>query len=885
MGFTINSGPTTIRLVGGGGPWEGRVDVMHNGKWGSVCDTNFGNEEATVVCRMLGFKDRTTESYARNASFFGSSSNPILLDQISCTGSELDINACRTKKWGFHTCDNDHEAGVLCRASNLRLSGGSHTMEGRVEVLFNGKWSTICDEEWDDNEATTICRMLTSYPLNKIVAGKAFRNSYFGGGSYTAALSNLKCNGSEVDLLHCSMNKGGRPHCDHSRDAGVSCSLNAASYLNGQNQMKGTFQTQISNYSGSICDRDVNESVGTVLCKALGYWSNTAVVYRNSWFGQGQGTSFDLKPKCTGKESNILFCNLGNTFGRQTCTHSQDIGVQCTATPLGLFKIRLALGNSKGDGRLEIKYNDKWGTVCSTDWTPQNSEVVCRMLGFRHPIIQTKAVPRNDTHVLLGSLSCIGPEHDIGFCKGTVDKSNCTNEVINIDCTGGMEIKLSGGSSPADGRIDVKQNGQWGSLCDSSYTLSDLQVLCNMLGYRDTLPYQYHLPSVEIHKAPFGIDTLSCSGYEDHIMQCLFSKTASCHHRYAHLKCFDCVYEHTTTTGTIVSDHYPGRYIPDTDCLYIIKPPHGLYKVVVDVLQMADTGDFIQIKDSPLGKELGYYSVSSYIPAAVSNEFWIRFKTNGQKSARGFKLHWSPFEVKDLLSLNCEIDRWGAAINITLLRMTSMYVNYSDIYLTNPDCFGQVIGDKLMFDQLYGECGSTKNDSGLFITYQNNLTLIADNVTYEIPLECKIFKDDRVFHFHPGFDYMELDKPADEDKKIEIFFIMYLRKPVHRKRSSDSLYEINLFFDSELTLQDVTDFNGKFVYIINRHDSNMQLSLNACNFTMHRKDTDDFFSIVENSKPVLETVRVKNVHPGSIQLEIQISENVPSVLECDFVSK
>lgn len=47
-----------------------------------------------------------------------------------------------------------------------------------------------------------------------------------------------------------------------------------------------------------------------------------------------------------------------------------------------------------------------------------------------------------------------------------------------------MEIKLSGGSSPADGRVDVKQNGQWGSLCDSSYTLSDLQVLCNMLGYR-----------------------------------------------------------------------------------------------------------------------------------------------------------------------------------------------------------------------------------------------------------------------------------------------------------------------------------------------------------------------------------------------------------------
>lgn len=48
-----------------------------------------------------------------------------------------------------------------------------------------------------------------------------------------------------------------------------------------------------------------------------------------------------------------------------------------------------------------------------------------------------------------------------------------------------------------------------------------------------------------------------------------------------------------------------------------------------------------QIKESPFGKELGFYSVSSYIPVALSEQFWIRFKTNGQRSARGFKLHWS----------------------------------------------------------------------------------------------------------------------------------------------------------------------------------------------------------------------------------------------------
>lgn len=29
--------------------------------------------------------------------------------------------------------------------------------------------------------------------------------------------------------------------------------------------------------------------------------------------------------------------------------------------------------------------------------------------------------------------------------------------------------------------------------------------------------------------------------------------------------------------------------------------------------------------------------------------------------------------------------------------------------MTDPDCYGQIVGDKLLFNQLYSECGSTKN--------------------------------------------------------------------------------------------------------------------------------------------------------------------------------
>jgi len=44
----------TVRLAGSGLPYEGRLEVYYNGQWGTVCDDEFDDDDATVACESLG---------------------------------------------------------------------------------------------------------------------------------------------------------------------------------------------------------------------------------------------------------------------------------------------------------------------------------------------------------------------------------------------------------------------------------------------------------------------------------------------------------------------------------------------------------------------------------------------------------------------------------------------------------------------------------------------------------------------------------------------------------------------------------------------------------------------------------------------------------------
>ena len=49
---------------------------------------------------------------------------------------------------------------IACYDGQIRLAGGRNGAEGRVEICSLGTWGTVCDDFWNDNAATVVCRQL-----------------------------------------------------------------------------------------------------------------------------------------------------------------------------------------------------------------------------------------------------------------------------------------------------------------------------------------------------------------------------------------------------------------------------------------------------------------------------------------------------------------------------------------------------------------------------------------------------------------------------------------------------------------------------------------------------------------------------------------------------
>ena len=97
----------------------------------------------------------------------------------------------------------------------MRLVGGSSHKEGLVEVYYNGRWGTVCHNEWNDRLASLVCTQLgfsSGSPSN------------FAPGKGSIFLGDIMCSQNETILAQCGhCGIGIILNCDHFKDVGVKC--------------------------------------------------------------------------------------------------------------------------------------------------------------------------------------------------------------------------------------------------------------------------------------------------------------------------------------------------------------------------------------------------------------------------------------------------------------------------------------------------------------------------------------------------------------------------------------------------------------------------------------------------------------------------------------
>ncbi|PVD37781.1 hypothetical protein C0Q70_00382 [Pomacea canaliculata] len=516
------------RLVSGDRQGAGRVEISEGGLWGTVCDTDWGDEDARVLCRSLNYAD----GYAVSNAYYGQGAGPIWLSNVRCKGSERSLAECPhsgfndevvDSRWSYGCRSHSNDASAVCidKTLTVRLAGPGGYY-GMVEVNRYGLWGPVCNNSWDDRDANATCRGL-GYSHGVTFYGNNYASRNSATLNWTSFLEtpilvgDFQCSGQESSLAGCSFKDSSDDiGCSERRvAAGVLCSRTSDIQLRlsdgGRNygRLEVMYEGQWGRVIGSYNFSGINADVA---CRHLGFvGGQTAPEYMRRDTVTGQVWMSGIY--CKGYEQSLFECS--NSWNSSS-GGGRDVYVICYNTT------RISSGNSLSMGVVQIYYNKRWGAICDGGWSEKNTAVTCRHLGYDNGYHLCCSPFGKYSTPIAENFKCTGREQALTNCSHTPSESlnYCTRDVVSVACYKGpaptdYTFSLDGRNRNNSGEVQVTFMNITGSICSDNWDDADARVFCKELGFLTGQAFKHH-----VSNRPFWMTDVQCTGSERFLRDC-----------------------------------------------------------------------------------------------------------------------------------------------------------------------------------------------------------------------------------------------------------------------------------------------------------------------------------------------------------------------------
>uniref|UniRef100_A0AAX7TLN5 Lysyl oxidase homolog n=1 Tax=Astatotilapia calliptera TaxID=8154 RepID=A0AAX7TLN5_ASTCA len=336
---------------------EGVVEVKYKDGWAQICDVGWTAKNTRVVCGMLGFPHERKVNKNFYRLYLERQKNNFHLHSVACTGTEVHLAACPlefNKPNATSSCAGGMPAVISCMPGPLfmqnsglkkklkisvKLKGGAKVGEGRVEVLKDNVWGTVCDDRWNLLSASVVCRELGFGSAKEALTG-----ARMGQGMGPIYMNEVKCLGQERSIWDCPVKNITSENCQHSEDAAVRCNVpymgleTSIRITGGRTRYEGRVEVLTSDPNGTqswglICGENWSTKEAMVACRQLGLgYANQGL--QETWYWDSSNVTDMVMSgvKCMGNEMALSQCQYHKTVSCQRAAAKFAAGVICSET-------------------------------------------------------------------------------------------------------------------------------------------------------------------------------------------------------------------------------------------------------------------------------------------------------------------------------------------------------------------------------------------------------------------------------------------------------------------------------------------------------------------------------------------------------------------------